>query len=327
MTRRREFVLAASALLASSLIHAQPAQKARRIGFLSSFITGSLAQQRIRAEFPRHFARLGYEEGRNLIVEWRFSDGKDGGLLRLAEELVRLSPELIVAHSNEAIGPAIQATKTIPIVIHNSFRPVEFGYIKSLARPGGNVTGTAWAGAEYLGKVLEILKEAAPGAVKIAAIWNPTYPFEPLQRADINTAAHALGLNLEFFHVTRVEDVRPALERIAAARPDALYLGAERVTISRGREIADFAIEKRLIMITHAPLPDDAGLLYYGPVLSAIEERTVSYVDRILRGAKPADLPVEQPTKYELVINAKAARAAGYKIPQSLRARADRVIE
>jgi len=211
--------------------------------------------------------------------------------------------------------------------MHVSFRPVEFGYIKGLARPGGNVTGTTWAGAEYTGKVLEILREAARGAKRIAVIWNPTYPFEPLQRADINQAASALGVKLEFFHITRPEEVRPALERIAAARPDGVYLGAERVALSRGNEIAAFAVENKLVMISTAPLSDDGGLLYYGPLLSAIEERAAYYVDRILRGAKPADLPVERPTKYELVVNAKVARSIGYTFPPSLLQRADRVVE
>jgi putative ABC transport system substrate-binding protein len=281
-----------------------------------------------RQQFPPLFARAGYEEGRNLVVEWRFPDGKDGDLLRLAEELVHLKPELIVADGNEAVAAAIKATRTIPIVMHVSFRPVDFGYVKSLGRPGGNVTGTSWSGPELLGKTLELLKLALPSAVRIAVLWNPTYPFEDLQRAEINKAASVLGMKLEFFHVTRIEEVRPALERIASARPDALYIGTEKVTISRGREIAAFSIEQKLITIATAPpLLTDGGLLYYGPVLSAIEERTASHVDRILRGANPADLPVELPSKYELAINAKTARAIGYRIPPALLQRADRVIE
>jgi putative tryptophan/tyrosine transport system substrate-binding protein len=210
----------------------------------------------------------------------------------------------------------------------NGSAPVETGLIESLAHPGGNITGTAWSGPEHHGKCLEMLKQVAPPTVRIAVTWNPTYPFEELRRTVINAAASKLGVRLQYFHITRPEEVRPALELIAAARPDALYVSAERVSISQSRAIASFAAEKKLISISNGPgFVTDGLLLYYGPVVSSIDERTANYVDRILRGAKPADLPVELPTKYELVINGKTARTIGYRIPQSVLLRADRVIQ
>lgn len=274
------------------------------------------------------FSRIGYEEGKNLIIEWR-ADGENGkGLPALAEELVQSKVDLIVAMNSEAVAAVKQTTRSIPIVMITSWVPVEQGFVESLAHPGGNVTGTAWAGPEVVGKCLQILKEAVPSVVRIGVLWNPSFPFAHLAKTEADRATSALGMALQYFYVTRQDEFAPALERIAAARPDAIFVVAEAILISRARDIANFATQQKLVLISNvAALVTEGGLLYYGPYYPEMYDRTVSYVDRILRGAKPADLPVEQPSRYELIINAKTAHAIGYKIPQSLLLRADRLIE
>ena len=326
--RRRRILLAAGVLLAAPIVRAQRPDKLRRIGFLSSYPASSATGQPRLQNFLAYLGQLGYVAGKNLVIEARFSDQKDSNLSQLADELVRLNPELIVAHGNEAIFAAKQATRTIPIVMQNGSAPVESGIIESLARPGGNITGTAWSGPEHHGKCLEMLRQAAPGAAQIAVTWNPTYPFEQLRRTVVEEAATKLGMRLKYFYMTRPEEVRPALELIAAARPDALYVTTERVSNSQSRAIGAFAVEKKLIAMSNGPAFVANGLLlYYGPVLASIIERTAGYVDRVLRGAKPADLPVELPTKYELVMNKKTAITIGYKIPTSMLQSVDRMIE
>jgi putative ABC transport system substrate-binding protein len=212
-----------------------------------------------------------------------------------------------------------------------SFLYVENGYVESLARPGGNITGTKWAGPELGGKIVQNLKEAVPGAVRIATTFNPTYAGVEQLNAEGHRAARTLGISIQDFPITRVDDIAVNLERIAALRPDALIVWADPIHNSRAREIATFAAQRTLVSIGSANNYAEAGgLIFYGPDLSAVWERTASYVGRILRGAKPADLPVEEPTKYELVINAKTAQAISFNPPhppQSFTLRVDRVIE
>ena len=324
--KRRAFLLAAAALAAPHGF----AQKAgtRRIGFLSFLGPDSDSTRRYMPVFRDALRRFGYEEGRNLAIEFRWAEGKLERLGPLAEYLVRLNVELIVASTNDPIAAARQATRSIPIVMMTAATPVELGFVESLARPGGNVTGTVWNAPDTAGKLLQVLKEAVPRAARVALLWNPAFPGMQSYGAHVDRAAGALGISVQYFEATRAEHIGPALERIAAIRPDALYFVYEPVTATRLRDTAAFAIERRLVSVGTAPQWVDAGgLLYYGPdVLHAIE-RTAAYVDRILRGAKPADLPVELPTKYELVINAKTARAIGYSPPAALLARADRVIQ
>ena len=254
--------------------------------------------------------------------------GHNERLSALADEVVRLKPELIVAHNNESIAAVKRATRTIPIVMQTGWLPVENGFVESLARPGGNITGAVWIGLEQSGKVLQLLGEALPRAGRIAVLRDPSFRGTEWWEAEEQRAATQLGMKLQYFGVARLDDVEPALEQIGALRPDALFLAGTAVTFSRASEIAKFAIERKLPTISNISFFVDRGaLLSYGPDILAITDRTASFVDRILRGAKPADLPVELPAKFELVINAKTASAIGYKIPQSLLARADRVIE
>ncbi len=272
--------------------------------------------------------RAGFEDGRNLSVEWRFAEGEAARLPALAEELVRLNVEVIIASFNNPIAAAKAATRSIPVVMLNALSPVEQGFVESLARPGGNVTGTAWSSPETVGKILQVLKEAAPRLTRVAILGNPEVTGGKSYSAAGERAAGTLGLSAQFFGATRPEEIAPALERIGASRAQALFAAFDTVLLAGMRDVATFALKKKLLSIsTASPFVDAGGLLYYGPDFKELVERTVSYVVRILGGAKPADLPVELPSKYELIVNLKTARAIGHKIPPTLLARADRVIE
>lgn len=247
----------------------------------------------------------------------------------LAKDLVRRDVELIVAFTNNPVLAAKRASRTIPIVMFIGVLPVELGIVESLARPGGNVTGAVWTSPEMPGKVAQILKEAAPGAIRVALLGNRSVPVNKIYESEQQRAAQTLGMTYQYFDVTRAEEIPAVLKRIAASRADALHVIYDPAVIgSRLREIASFAIEHKLVSIGSArAIVNTGGLLYYGPVASDIADQTAGYVDRILRGAKPADLPVQMPRKYELVINAKTARAIGYKIPRALALLADEVID
>ena len=272
--------------------------------------------------------KVGFEEGKNLLVEKRFTSGKSEQLNELARDLVRRNVELIIAWGNYSIEAAMRATSTIPIVMLTAGAPVEAGFVKSLARPGGNVTGTTYNSPETAGKLLEILRDTVPGARRVAVLWNPNSPGIRLYEAQFARAARVLGIASQYFDVTQSEQVTEALEAIGRMRPDALYLVNDFVLGTRLAQIATFTLEHKLATVGTSPAwVDGGGLLYYGPDVLRIVERTASYVDRILRGAKPAELPIEQPTKYELMVNLKSAKALGLKIPQSILVRADRVIE
>ena len=252
-----------------------------------------------------------------------FAEGKLERLPALAKELVALDPELIVTQFNESTEAIKQATQTIPVVLLGSWLPVEHGYVASLGRPGGSITGTSWIGIEQHGKYLQVLREAMPKAVHVANLFSPSSRYE-LGHAETERVAKTLGIRLLNLIVSKPEEMGPALKRIASARPDALLVWPSAVIVYS--EVASFAIQQKLVTIaTIGTLAERGLLLSYGPDVSAIVERTASYVDRILQGARPGDLPVELPAKFEMVINAKTARAIGYTIPQALLARADRV--
>lgn len=245
----------------------------------------------------------------------------------LAEELVGLKVELIVALFNSSIAAAFRATRTIPIVMQAGTDPVGSGFVTTLARPGGNITGTIWSGPETAGKILEIVKQTKPGAVRVATLTNSSPVFQ-LWKRENDAAARALGVSVQYFNLERTEDLLTALDRVAAARPDVLVVWGDATTISRARELTAFAIERKIALISNSPVHGEAGaLVSYAPDLFALRDRTVSFVDRILRGATPAELPVEQPTKFELIVNAKTARAIGHSLPPVLMLQATRVIE
>ena len=300
----------------------------RRIGFLSAGQAGSPGAQRATQQLRDSLRRKGYDEGGNIVIERRFAEGNAERLPALAEELLSLKVELIVAVLNPAIAAAKRATRTVPIVMHVGADPVENGYVESLARPGGNITGTTWTGPESAGKILQILKDAKPGAVRIATLWNSTFPSAEAWKRESDRAASRLSVSVQYFDVTRTEELVVALDRIAALRPDALVAWGDHINIARAREIAAFAIERKLVLISNSPRhTEEGGLISYAPDLSALFDRTASFVDRILRGATPAELPVEQPATLELIVNARTASAIGLRFSPALLLQATRVLE
>jgi putative ABC transport system substrate-binding protein len=329
MLGRRQFLTATSALLVTARARAQQAMKVRRIGYLSTEVAESESGRRNQRLIRESLRRKGYEEGENLVIEWRFAEGKPERLNELAQDLVRRDVELIVALTNRSILAAKSASRTVPIVMFIGVLPVELGIVQSLARPGGQVTGTVWTSPEMPGKVVQILKEAAPGTIRVAVLRDPSVPGVKIYEPEEQRAAQALGMIYQYFDVARAEEIPAVLEQIAASRVDALQVFFDPAVIGRRlREIASFAIRHKLVSIGNArAVVNTGGLLYYGPVAADIAEQTAGYVDRILRGAKPTDLPVQMPRKYELVINARTARAIGYKIPPALAARADETME
>ena len=326
--KRRRFVASAAALAMPFAARAQQAPRAWRIGYLTLDAAFSETARRYTPVFEAALRRAGYEAGRNLVIEYRRADGNVARLPALAEELVRLNVDLIVASTNEPIAAARSATRTIPIVMLTGTTPVEMGFAESLARPGGNVTGTLWNAPETAAKYIEVIRDAAPKAARVALLWNPSYPGMRLYVPAVSAAASRLGMSVSYFDVAHGDEIPRALDRIAATRPDALYFVVEAVTGSRIREVAAFALERKLLSVGTAPQWVNAGgLLYYGPDLVHSLERTANYVDRILRGSRPAELPIELPTRFEMAVNAKTARAIGYSVPPALLARADKVIE
>lgn len=330
--KRRHLLAALGAGVLTAPLAAFPQQppKVPRIGFLSLDAAGADIGRQQQQFMQEALGRAGYRIGKDLVVEWRFSEGRVERLPRLAEELVRLRVDVIVAVSSaEATLAAMGATRTIPIVMHYfPGDPVERGVVASFARPGGNVTGTTYAIGDMFAKQYQLLKEAVPSAARVAALWRP---WEPGSRGDAEFRERirkTLGIVITDFHVSSPDEIPLTLQHIAAFKPDALYVLTDPVVRARLGEITAFAIEQRLVTIgSGVNFVRVGGLLYYGPDVRYAFGQTASLIDRILRGANPADLPVEQPTKYELVINAKTARAIGYKTPLALQMRVDRVIE
>jgi putative ABC transport system substrate-binding protein len=332
-TVRRRLLIGIGALLAVPAAgYAQPADKVRRIGFLSPDTADSEAGKQTLQLFPDALRKLGYVEGANLVIDWRWADGKSAELPRLAAELVRSNVEIIVARTNAPVEAAMKATRVIPIVMLNGNFPVEAGLVQSLAHPGGNVTGTSYlVSFEIFAKHIQILKDLAPRTNRIAALWNENVRGVPASRAvqaALNRAATGLGMTMHYFGVRRPEEVRAALDAIAASGIRAMWYGGDPVSRSRTVEIMEFLREHRMASIGAIPtFAEGGGLPHFAPDGRGFYDRTASYVDRILKGARPADLPVEEPTKFELVINLKTARLLGLTVPQSLLLRADRVIE
>jgi putative tryptophan/tyrosine transport system substrate-binding protein len=330
VNRRRQLILAAglSSLALPHASPAQPAQRVRRIGFLSLSKSANEVAATGRAMTRESLRRAGWEEGRNLVIERRYAEGEVARLDALAAEVVRLDVALILASLNTAIAAAKRATSNIPIVMSGATLPVELGFVQSLGHPGGNVTGTAGPDPETAAKAFQVLKEVAPALTRLAILFNPTTPGAQSFNGARSRAANALGMTVEIYPVTRPEDITAALERIAASRAEMLFVGYDGAVESRMRDITSFAIQHKILSIgTFTLFTSVGGAIYYGSNLAEIIDRTASYVDRILRGAKPADLPVEQATKFDLIINLKTMRALGITVPQRVLVRADELIQ
>jgi putative ABC transport system substrate-binding protein len=313
-------------LVAVSLAQAQPAGKVYRIGFVSS-TASSTAQPQVNA-FRQKLRDLGYVEGRNVIIEYRWAEGKYERLPALATELTRLNVDLIVSGGGTPAALAAKAaTKTIPVIFFAG-DPVVSGIVASLSRPGGNLTGVGALTAELDPKLLEILKEAVPMATRVAILWNPDNPTGVPQRNRMALAAQALGVQVRMLDARFPGEIDNAFGVMARERPDALLVLADPMLFNERKRIVDLAARARLPAVSGFRLFAEAGgLISYGANLIEAYRQLAIYADKILKGAKPGDLPVEEPTKYELVINVKTAKALGLIIPQSLVLRADGMIQ
>jgi putative ABC transport system substrate-binding protein len=320
-------ILALALLAAPFAAKAQQPGKTSHIGILSS---GWPAQDSVHIEAFRQGLRdAGWVEGQNLVIEWRSAEGKTDRLAALAAELVRLKVVVIVAAtSTRATQAAMRATTTIPIVMVAAGAPLDTGLVASLARPGGNVTGNTTLGAEVGAKRLEFVKELVPRATQIALLWNPDNPANVRIHAELVEKAPTVGLKLFSVRVRTAEEFDGALALLAKERPDALLLTADPMHQLHMGQVIEFAAKQRLPAIYNTKDSVMAGgLMSYGANQPELYRRAATYVAKILNGAKVGELPVEQPTKFELVINLKTAKALGLKIPPSVLARADEVIE
>jgi putative ABC transport system substrate-binding protein len=316
-------------LLAAPLaVEAQPAAKVPRIGWLPV----NLASAPINLEpFRQGLRDLGYVEGRNLVIETRDAEGRLERLPALAAELVALKVDVIVAPGTPQALAAKNATRTIPIVFVGAADPVTDGLVTSLARPGGNATGSSNFAPELVGKRLELLKQAVPGGSRVAVLWQPGGSAERAEKdmlKEAEVAARALGVRPQFVEARGPADFDRAFSEMIRARAGALTVLASGMFNTERRRLVDLAAKNRLPAVyPWREAVDAGGLMSYGPNIADLNRRAATYVDKILKGAKSADLPVERPTKFEVVINLKTAKALGLTIPPSLLARADQVIE
>ena len=329
--RRRQFITLIGGAAAWPLAARAQTAKVARIGYL---VTGALESPETRINrdaFRQGINELGYVEGRNIVIEYRSADGKIERLPGLATELVGLKVDIIVALATPAGRAAQQATTTIPIVVTAMGDPVRDGLVASLARPGGNITGTTFLGPELVPKRLSFLRELLPTISRVAVLWHLGAFSEPTTREMLNEVAQAartLGVQLQLVEVRSADEFDHAFTTMVRARAEALFQFPSTMLFNERRRIVDLAARHRLpAMFNAREFVQLGGLIAYGANLAELNRRAAAYVDKILKGAKPFDLPVEQPTKFELFINLKTAKALGLEIPPTLLARADEVIE
>jgi putative ABC transport system substrate-binding protein len=325
--KRREFIVVIAGALAWSarVLAQQPTQKVSRIGVL----TGVSAESPTLKAFQQGLRELGWIEGQNILVEYRFAEGQVERLPALAAELVRLKVDVIAAGPTPPALAARSATGTIPIVMLGAADPVELGLVASLAQPGGNVTGLAWSvDLEIIGKGLELLKEIIPNLSVAAILLNPANPAQARAITVLQRVAPSLGVQLHLFEARDPNDLDGGFAAMAKQRVQAVLVVAEALFVEQRARLAELEAKYRLPSMHGLRINVEAGgLMSYGPSTTDIWRRAASFVDKILRGAKPADVPVEQPTKYELLINLKTGKAMGITVPPMLLARADEVIE
>ena len=329
-TSLRAFAIAALLLAVATVgppADAQQASKTAKIGILSATTPAALAPS-VEA-FKQGLRELGWVEGKSFVLEVRYGEGKVERLSELARELVALKMHVIVTPADLSIAAIKRETQTIPIVMALSSDPVGAGFVASLARPGGNITGLSNISPELSGKRVELLREAVPGLSRLALLWNPEVRGAVLDYKEAASAARSLRVEVKSVEASRAEDLDRAFSTITSWRAQALMLpGINPVGFANRAQIVSFAQRNRLpSMFPTKEYVDSGGLMSYGPSLVDLFRRAAGYVDKILKGAKPADLPVQQPTKFELVINLKTAKVLGLTLPQSLLRRADDVIQ
>jgi putative ABC transport system substrate-binding protein len=320
-------ILIGAALLAVAVI--ADAQQPKNIPLVGFLVPGSPSSYSARIEaFRQGLRELGYVEGQNIIIEYRYTEGKSDRLPVLASELVQLKVDVIVTGTTPAIQAAKNTTSTIPIVMAEVADPVAVGLVSSFARPGGNITGFTTLSPDLDGKRLELLKEILPNVTRVAFIWDPTNSANRIRFKGVQSAAQALAITLQSLEVRNPTELASAFEAAIRERPGALMVPNPTV-LTYGRQIADFAAKNRLPLgyDTREHAEKAGGLMAYGPNFADLLRRVATYVDKILKGAKPADLPVEQPTKFEFVVNLKTAKQIGLTIPPNVLARADKVIK
>ena len=325
--RRRDFVILLAGAMGGRPSAVRAQQKAMPvIGLLSPFTRADTALW--HQAFQQGLRDLGWVEGANVKIEYRYADGRSERLPELAAELIKLKVDLIVVAVTPDALAAAKATKSIPIVMAAPGDPVETGLVASLARPGGNVTGLAQMGIDLAGKRLELLKDAAPGISRLAVLWNPQDPISRLVWKEIQLPARQLSIDLHSLEVWSGDQFDAAFASAIAAKGDAITALPSPVFVVNGQRIAEFAVKNRLPSMFHLPeFVRAGGLLSYGPDRSDMFRRAATYVDKILKGANPAELPVEQPTKFQLVINLTTANTLGLTLPRLLLMQADEVIE
>jgi putative tryptophan/tyrosine transport system substrate-binding protein len=326
---RKKFVsLALGTMVLAFGVFAQAQQptKIPRIGYLTT-VSFSAQSSRIEA-FRQGLRELGYGEGKNIVIEWRYAEGKLDRLPALLAELVRLKVDVIVTAGPPGTRAAKEAAVTIPIVMAQDSDPVANGFVASLARPGGNITGLATLSPEISGKRLELLKETIPRLSRVAVLGTSTEPGNVQSLKETELAARALGVKLQYLDVRGPNDIESAFRAASKGRADAVLVLASAIFAAHRTQVVEHAVNSRLPAIFWlSDFVEDGGLMTYGVSFADLFRRAATYVDKILKGAKPADLPVEQPTRFELVINLKTAKQIGLTIPPNVLAQADRVIK
>jgi putative ABC transport system substrate-binding protein len=325
--KKKVIGLALSALLFAlcGSVDAQQPTKLPRIGRLA-VASHSAESDRIEA-FRRGLRKLGYVEGRNIVIEWRFADGEFGRLPAHAAELVRLKVHVIVTSGSTPTRIARAATSTIPIVMSNDNDPVGDDFVASLARPGGNITGLSNFAPELSGKRLEILREVVPKLSHLGILGTSTNPGYAQSIKEVKLAAAALGVKFEYLDALNPENIETAFRTASKWRVDGVLVLTSGILVAQRVQVAELAAKHHLPAIyPNSQFVEADGLMFYGVHVIDLDRRAATYVDKILKGAKPADLPVEQPTKFEFIINLKAAKQVGLTIPPNVLARADRVI-
>jgi putative ABC transport system substrate-binding protein len=306
-------------------------EKSRTVALLWPLIDGSVIMgvNPNADAFRQGLAELGYVAGRNVSIDVTSAEGRDEALPRLAAELVRRRPDVIVTVGEFPVRTLMSVTTTIPIVVLSVGDPVGTGLVKSLTRPGGNVTALSHIAPELSAKRVELLKEIAPGISRLTMLWNPTNPHNALQLRDAQAGARSLGIDLQSIEIRNADDIEPAFATMARKRTEGFTVAADNVLYNLGKRIVERAKTHRLYAVypDRYAGPGIGGLMSYGPVFAELWRQAGVYAGKILSGVTPADLPVQQPTKFELVINLKTAKALGLTIPQSLLLRADQLIE
>ena len=320
------WLLATVSLTTAPPAEAQQPARIPRIGFLITSSPSAIAP-RLDA-FRQSLRELGYVEGKSIVIERRHAEGKSDHLPALAAELVRLKVDVIVTSGPTATRPAKEATSTIPIVMTFDDDPVGSGFVASLARPGGNVTGLSTLSPEISGKQLELLKEIVPRLARVAVIGTSTREGTAQSLKELQPAADAFGVKVQYLDIQDPKDIESMFRAASKGRADAILVLQSPVFNSHRAQIADLALKSRLpATYPRREFVEDGGLMSYGVSIFDLDRRAAIYVDKILKGAKPAELPVEQPTKFEFVINLKAAKQIGLMIPPNVLARADKVIK